>query len=1397
MKKLNKLLFTLLILFIGISSTKALVCNGSISKDSGNTFLYPSYGFNPSVGTGVYAYSGTAFYDDDGNFVLPDSDSYQEVFVGPISYAQYILKDLSEKKYTAYCRNPGLPTGANEINDDGISELIPGVAFYCKEKLLDPNIDSLEKRAYDAGILAILNDGYGVQNKNYKGDNDLDYVKTNLALRVYEMIWKNQDTNGNNTEDFYYAHAYYVNRFIKYYDISSVIQEINKKLSGGPLRACGTARPCADDIRVYIKSYGDNLNLSTNAWFWSREYVKEGAKIADLWYGKNSEAAYSSGLVGTGASGNNGTAGDLLLKGLKAALEYIESSEERLTWNDEPVIIINNISASENTKQVNVSYDFNLNGFTDDKSIATATFSCDNCKKLNASYTIYANNEEIKGNKIDFKKFIKNGKGKVTLSVHFTGVSPKVCEDKINYKFDIEYTGNVENSEAYVFRSNAPKCQNGNCQNFYVLYNNDFYVPGGNSSSGNNANIIKKEIKGSVDLCLEQTSCFNLYLGCNSGIESSCETYVEKKCCLEHEIACRNSNADNILDKETNLQVNCDIPDMYCPVKCIVTNGDSNPNQYGYGYTGEIVDKDTWYMECDNALTCDDLETGKISKYPEGKLYNYINYRGEFKYNKTYSYIVRDCKPQNPTYDCENPYLESDGTYTFTDDSGISHTKVNKEQYIRICKNNVDGNKCTTLVGNATCTDTLNDSVKIQEGMKKESSSVCEMPTKSDVTNCIINYEDAVGNSYEATKLFKDNKYCQVWCKEDYYVKLPGVQSTDKGRYFSLSAHVDGSKTCYTSKLDRDSFENDFEDKRQDIINNYNLWSFYNAASKKTGKNVTFEFTAYNPYARDKVEVLKDFKVFELQSGISGCQVSGNNIKCTYYSNDKNIQDVYTSKKVSDASKNLTKSINDLNTIESTYNSCTSWTMSYNFDPQITFDYSEEYMTNIKNKGLDALVVNSSHDDKPKIEYCETSISYDYSNMSLSKDVVDDSYDTCTSGGFKIASNTSTIPTEQVTKMVCSDNSTNGTNFSCKLITFNITKTLRLKETMPSTADFSVPTVAFTLHPSGTVVIDTEENALKNTNVTPLVSKLPISFATSSGVYNYSLSVKDLGEHYDTGKLGRIWGDIKSGKEKDSVVVHINKLKDAAKCTPDSIVNNGKYICRYIVDCPDCPTTCEPPCEIKDPPYCENDKCPTTCESCILNKDINYRPITPNDINPNDRTLGDNWNTKDSITEINTAVELKAFATIEEIQTNGETIYEYDVSKNPSNTGKDFAMKIVLDNNAKKIIRNYNNEMKSEGGYANNSLKCYDYIDGKTTYKNVFCYSELIDRLVGDSKVDIEFSTKRPLTDDERKGTLTQESGYFTPWDWGESTIATLHIPGNANIVYKNYGNSGVGPAWK
>ncbi len=493
-----------------------------------------------------------------------------------------------------------------------------------------------------------------------------------------------------------------------------------------------------------------------------------------------------------------------------------------------------------------------------------------------------------------------------------------------------------------------------------------------------------------------------------------------------------------------------------------------------------------------------------------------------------------------------------------------------------------------------------------------------------------------------------------------------------------------------------------------------------------------------------------------------------------------------------------------------------AWKMNYAFEPEMYYWYQEpiyramELTHQLELNGLIKI------DDEPTYKYCVGEVSKDYKLCNNSESGWQDSLE---------------LDDTYVIKQVYACNLD-----GCSMMDYVQSLAVYAKQDMDAKGDFITPTQYYTLFPTGTIV-----TARKGTDVPngeEIENGLPVE-PTTEGVRNYILWVKNLGEYYNDGSLGRIWGD------SNSVVAH--NLQEASACrteksalvydkkVDDFVIEGGSYglyACEYDVNIccdPVCPTTVTNTCvtlvdkegithfyddkgkEVQEPEYrakcCPEGKCPVRCTNCLFNN-MDYHQVTNEDLNPNDREMGRNWNWDENI---NTAVELKAYVTTKEIEDNGNSIYDVNFD-NPDDV-ENFAMEVLMDAKMMSKIRAYNKDPETEG-YLNNTMECYDLDSDNDVYKNVFCYSTFIDYLVDDETTskNIHFAIpklgdKRPRTPAERKANSDK---YFSSWVTAEFDTTDWEVTTERGIAYyqsyygkvydeatKTETNYHVGPSWK
>ncbi len=255
----------------------------------------------------------------------------------------------------------------------------------------------------------------------------------------------------------------------------------------------------------------------------------------------------------------------------------------------------------------------------------------------------------------------------------------------------------------------------------------------------------------------------------------------------------------------------------------------------------------------------------------------------------------------------------------------------------------------------------------------------------------------------------------------------------------------------------------------------------------------------------------------------------------------------------------------------------------------------------------------------------------------------------------------------------------------------------------------------------------------------------------------------------------------------------ITYIGDDGTCQPSCPDDCGGDCTPGDEDCPD--PDC-PKCKIKcGPDGCiivtTEDECPLCdfkCFNCIFNNgsfNLTTKQISTtvmNDIAKNsgstepgeegnaaNRQYGYNWITSSHLSELNVPDELKekmaritdkATETITQIGEAGETIYgEKDADSSALNFSIEMTPGIT------DYLRNYNREHIDDGGYGNESLKCYHEMeDDKVKYQYIYCFSEVIDELTEKYGNKVTISDKRVVGEDSRKANANSKN-YWELWD--------------------------------
>lgn len=741
------------------------------------------------------------------------------------------------------------------------------------------------------------------------------------------------------------------------------------------------------------------------------------------------------------------------------------------------------------------------------------------------------------------------------------------------------------------------------------------------------------------------------------------------------------------------------------------------------------------------------------------------------------------------TYEFNDPSLEFVGAHLIPgttnsqnfyviekNDGGLKDEITGK---IDTCKNN----SCKTELQTPICSENEDDAIAVIKGPEK-------------IKSCILDNEDDAGNSYQFTSAAGgvSNDYCNVFCKEDYaQIKMnPIIKDVKCGGYFKLTSHIEGTKTCYTSgnktdkSIDKEKFEKDIKEAVAKMVDAYNIYSFYAAAASTSytyerssdshgacsggeegcptckppkedtrwscgsvSKSVvlvskTWTFGYYDTNGKYYANQTKyttrsgETLVADYSSGTAAdckcCSCSGSDGKEVDH---KSLRD--------SALKTLNSAIKEYQRILTDYNNCTTgWTTDFLFKQKLRYYYDENHGKNGSNytpyydliatdeyKEKQYLTPDGNPEVKTTISVCTGNTDNYYncvsgnSYVSLSEDELKHS------GAFK-----------SVAYTVCD---TTG----CKVVNESVSQARFVKKEVEKKQDYITPTAFYQIAANGKITVNGDYTGNK-VQLEALLNGLPVSTNTVGGGV-FRLMIEDLGEFYDekegTGRLIDFNGD----REENSVAYNNG-----------ANTFDGNYTCRYESpckpkDCPNCTFECiGDSCEWKQ---CTGDSCEVACNGCIINLDelnIIHKTISTTNFHAANRTFGYNWITTSNLESLK-LLNKKAEKTITEIEDVNEMVYD--------KTGDDseLAFSIKMTPDVINTIKEYNKKHTKDGGYINDSLTCYDAtIDGKT-YKNIYCYSDLIDELV-DKYDDAITANNRLENNESKRKSETESSGYWTLW---------------------------------
>ncbi len=705
-----------------------------------------------------------------------------------------------------------------------------------------------------------------------------------------------------------------------------------------------------------------------------------------------------------------------------------------------------------------------------------------------------------------------------------------------------------------------------------------------------------------------------------------------------------------------------------------------------------------------------------------------------------------------------------------------------------------------------------------------DGDAIATVKAPDKIKSCVINNVDDADNSYQYTSGV-DNKYCKVYCKEDYAkIQLePVVKDIKCGSYFKLTSRIEGSKSCYTGgetdasarngekSIDKDQYIQDVIDAQKTMIEGLNLYrKAKQALATASDYSISYgcDGCSAESWTRTGSYVGPVVTNIDYEEGLVTSQETTQGF---FYGTKESISnntsyDSETKKYVcvsstctpgtteaqvialikADMAKGKSMMESGFKAYEAAhtaYNACTTgWQNNFLFEQKIGYYYNENRGNDEYKSPYYDILESAQNKDLYYLEGTGSAAPKPTSKIEIWKKATDDKIETGSDYTFDLSiengstgkynyksSYGGTFEARKYT--VCKD-----PEGSCEIREEQISQAAFVKKYVEKEQDYITPTAFYQIAANGKITVNSGYTGDK-VQLEALINSLPVSTKTVGGGI-FKLNIEWLGEFYDkdnaVGRLmdipGVAWTDRRQGG---------TTFMDSPK-HQDSFT--GDYKCYYESPCrpDDCPN-CDFVCEGEDCDWIQCPECKIDCTNCIfdLNKlNVNFRTISTTNFNSANRTYGYNWITSSSMQALQ-LLNKKADATIKEIEDVNESIY--DPEGKTSDGSSALALSIKLTPQAIRELKNYNKKHSSDGGYINDSLTCYDAeVNGKT-YKNIYCYSEVIDDLVKNYEVTIPDGKR--LDSATARAASQNQNGYWELWSDKHEFIYSESVIG--------------GPSWK
>ena len=667
------------------------------------------------------------------------------------------------------------------------------------------------------------------------------------------------------------------------------------------------------------------------------------------------------------------------------------------------------------------------------------------------------------------------------------------------------------------------------------------------------------------------------------------------------------------------------------PVNIVVTP-DTNKYASGIKYEYQIAGTDTWTEFNETTDFKPLLKSDKVVinvkvtiKVPTIKTKVAINF------NIAVKYTDKDVVDGALLGNSKNPFPNTQRYYIWESNPNKTHSipaKINIP--IIACDDNVPNKNDVT-----SYKDYVNTCCR---GNNEEQFSIIE--------ECNVQLSKA-STEEEKENIRKTNKYCIL--KAEYcdpcntQIEVPKTCSDfadgdfEKGQTASIKG-PDDIKVCVMDG--EDEAKHSYKLTKPVSVNGNDGYTFNDNKYCKVSCKEDYSFDL--PTGRYVISG----RYFELQMGVSATKTCYTDI-IDYQAFEKDLAEYgnklnsyISSGSATVLNKEFVKTYADYKKAITDIEACSlGWDNSYKQNPEITFDYEEEYIEKLLGGSNLNFVASSDKTTTETKWFCNGSD-------------VDRKYNECIG-----AKATSEAQTKTITVKECT--TTNATTYSCKDVQKQVptTKFAKVATTFKST--YAPESIFYTKYSTGVIEVDKTGKLSGNGKYTKLDKyldskidetakvkngTLPVALKDGKGVYNYNIMFANVGEYFDKEGFGRLLGG-----------------KNSATLANDNTTFKGTYVCSYVVNCPECKVACkEDPTkgifctlESKDEPECVG--------TCAYDKGYgelySIQQISITNFNPTERTLGANLNTE------------KGQALIQSITDKGESIYnepEYSFTFTPA-----------------------------------------------------------------------------------------------------------------------------------